>query len=118
MTQSCLFFMKISLLTYGLLALVSIFTLPLATPQASAPPCQPLTLHIHTSLDQLEALEHPPRVLLPLPVFMLQAPAPPFSKSYLPCKVRLQPHRLSEAWSSLPVLRAFRTCVQNYSNHR
>lgn len=118
MTQSRLFPMKISLLTYGLLAPASIFTSPLATPQAPTPPCQPLTLHIQTSLDKLEALEHPLGVLLLLPVFMLQPPAPPFSKSYLPCKVRLQPRLLSEAWSSLPVLGAFRTCVRNCSNHR
>lgn len=64
MTQSCLFPMKISLLTYGLLAPASIFTSPLATLQAPAPPCQPLTLQIQTSLDKLEALEHPSKVLL------------------------------------------------------
>ena len=59
MTQSCLFPMKTSLLTYAPLARASILPSPLPAPKAHSLPSQPLTLHIQTALDDLQAPENP-----------------------------------------------------------
>lgn len=87
--------------------------LPLPTP---AGPCQPLTLHIQTSLDKLEALEHPPGV--PRQNSCCSPPCSTLFQILFIPQSQTPARLLSEAWSSLPVLWAFRTCVQNCSNHR
>lgn len=71
-------------------SLASVFTAPLAPPPFPSPPSQPLTLHIQTSLVNLETLGHA-RSPLPSPLLTLH-----------PCSTPSQPTHPSQSAANTP----------------
>lgn len=85
-------------------SLASVFTAPLAPPPFPSPPSQPLTLHIQTSLVNLETLGHA-RSRCPH-LYSRCTPAPPRPNPRTLHSQRQTPPPLG-GLARLPVLRAF-----------